>query len=187
MRRLDSAGTGISKLVLATLALVSIAAAPAFAQTRTSKKPDPNSDTSDRAAIEALESSYVEAFDTRDVDGIMANYARGKALFVFDAVPPREYPSWDDYKRDWETLFSEYPGAASDKMSELHFTVVGPVAYGHHIEDTQLTQKDGTKKEFVVRVTDVFRKFKDRWLIVQEHVSFPVDPTTGQADLLSKP
>ncbi|MGA9885422.1 MAG: nuclear transport factor 2 family protein [Candidatus Acidiferrales bacterium] len=187
MRKVHHAAVALSTLVLATSVLVLSAALPVLAQTHSPKKPAAVPETSDMAAIQSLEDQYVEAFDTRDVDGIMANYARGKELFVFDAVPPREYPSWDAYKRDWETLFSQYPGPASDKMSELRITVVGPVAYGHHIEDTQFTLKDGTKKEFVVRVTDVFRKFRGKWLIVQEHVSFPVDVTTGQADLLSKP
>jgi ketosteroid isomerase-like protein len=39
----------------------------------------------------------------------------------------------------------------------------------------------------VVRVTDVFRKLDGHWRIVQEHVSFPVDVSTGKADLLSRP
>jgi ketosteroid isomerase-like protein len=39
----------------------------------------------------------------------------------------------------------------------------------------------------VVRSTDVLRKQKGQWLIVQEHNSFPVDLATGQADMLSKP
>jgi len=179
--KLHAAGIG-----LVYLALLLIGASAGFAQTH-SARPSASSASSDRAAIEALESNYVDAFNRRDVTGIMANYARGKALFVFDAVPPRDYPSWDDYKRDWETLFSAFPGPATDKMSELSITVVGPVAYAHHIEDTTFTQKDGTKKEAVVRVTDVFRKMNNKWLIVQEHVSFPVDITTGQADLMSKP
>ncbi|HVB86676.1 MAG TPA: nuclear transport factor 2 family protein [Candidatus Dormibacteraeota bacterium] len=187
MRRRFAAAIGTSALLLATLALVLSAAAPPALARNLRGKTAPAAAMSDRAAIEALESSYVEAFDTRDVDGIMKVYARGKQLFVFDVVPPREYPSWDDYKRDWETLFSQFPGPASDKMSEMSITVVGTVAYGHHIEDSVFTQKDGTKKEFVVRVTDVYRKLKDKWLIVQEHVSFPVDVTTGQADLMSKP
>jgi ketosteroid isomerase-like protein len=181
MKRLHVADIG-----LLSLALLLLAAFAGFAQTH-SAKPLASSASSDRTAIEALESNYVDAVNRRDVTGIMANYARGKALFVFDAVPPREYPSWDDYKRDWEGLLSAFPGPVSDKMSELSITVVGPVAYGHHVEHTIFTQKDGTKKEGVVRVTDVFRKTKNKWLIVQEHVSFPVDISTGQADLMSKP
>jgi hypothetical protein len=33
----------------------------------------------------------------------------------------------------------------------------------------------------------VYRKLRGHWLIVQEHVSVPVDLDTGKADLLSKP
>ncbi len=140
-----------------------------------------------RQQIEALETRYNNAFNTRDVDGIMSCYAPGKELFVFDAVPPREYPNWDDYKRDWETIFSQFPGPASNQISEQSITVVGPVAYGHNIQSTTFTNKDGSQVHAVVRVTDVYRKIGKKWLIVQEHVSFPVNIATGQADLLSKP
>jgi ketosteroid isomerase-like protein len=140
-----------------------------------------------RAQIEALETRYNDAFNARNVDGIMSCYAPGRELFVFDAVPPREYPSGDDYKRDWETLFSMYPGPVSNQISEQSITVVGTVAYGHNIQSTTFTNKDGSQAHLVVRVTDVYRKIGTKWLIVQEHVSFPVNIATGQADLLSKP
>ena len=159
------------------------AARPASAQS----KPPARSAMSSKAAIEALEQRYVKAFNAKDVNAIMANYAPGSGLFVFDAVPPREYPSWESYKKDWEGLFTAFPGPVKDTMSDLSITVVGPVAYAHHIEDSQFTQKDGTGKELVIRVTDVFRKINGKWLIVQEHVSFPVDIDSGKADLLSKP
>jgi ketosteroid isomerase-like protein len=161
------------------------ARAQAHAATKSATATAPAS--SEHAAIETLESNYVEAFNRRDVNGIMANYVWGKELFVFDAVPPREYVGWDAYKRDSEGLFSVFPGPVMDKMSELNITVVGPVAYAHHIEDTTFTTKQGSKKEFVIRVTDVFRKIRGKWLIVQEHISFPVDLATGQADLMSNP
>jgi ketosteroid isomerase-like protein len=140
-----------------------------------------------RAEIETLENRYNDAFNAKNVDAIMACYAPGKHLFVFDAVPPREYPSWDDYKRDWESLFAAFPGPVTNAISEQSITVVGPVAYGHNIQTAYFTKQDGSKQELVVRVTDVYRKIRGKWLIVQEHVSFPVDVLTGKADLLSKP
>ena len=141
----------------------------------------------DKAAIEALEQRYIKAFNAKDVNGIMENYAPGDQLFVFDAVPPRQYPSWEAYKKDWEGLFGAYPGPLSDSMSDLSVNVVGAVAYAHHIESGFFTRKDGTRVDVVVRVSDVFRKIGDKWLIVHEHVSFPVDIDSGKADLLSKP
>jgi len=43
-------------------------------------------------------------------------------------------------------------------MSDLHITVVGPVAYTRHVETGEFTRKDGTKVDVIVRVTKVFRK-----------------------------
>ncbi|HUO11981.1 MAG TPA: nuclear transport factor 2 family protein [Caulobacteraceae bacterium] len=141
----------------------------------------------DKAQLRALEDRYVKAFSAEDVAGVMANYAPGDGLFVFDAVPPREYAGWDAYKKDWEDLFALFPGKAPTTMSDLSLTVVGPVAYGHNIQSTDFAGKDGAKVHLVVRVTDVFRKMGGRWKIVQEHVSFPVNLPSGQADLLSRP
>jgi hypothetical protein len=36
-------------------------------------------------------------------------------------------------------------------------------------------------------VSDVYRRIHGEWLIVQEHVSVPVDLATGKPDLMSKP
>ncbi len=141
----------------------------------------------DKAEIEALEKRYNDAFNAKDVNAIMACYAPGKSLFVFDAIPPREYPSWDAYKKDWEGLFAAFPGPLSNVISEQSITVVGTVAYGHNIQTGYFTRKDASRVDVAVRVTDVYRKIKGKWLIVHEHVSFPVDIDSDKADLLSKP
>jgi ketosteroid isomerase-like protein len=158
-------------------------AAQAFSQA----KAPASSAASDKAAIEAQVEKYRKAFEAKDVNAIMANYAPGNQVFVFDAIPPREYASWDAYKKDWEGLFAAYPGPIKDTISELNITVVGPVAYSHRIESAEFTKKDGSKQQLATRATDVYRKMNGKWLIVHEHVSFPVDLASGKADLLSKP
>jgi ketosteroid isomerase-like protein len=140
----------------------------------------------DKAKIEALFQAYVQAFKAKDVKALMANYAPGE-LFVFDVIPPREYPSWDAYKKDWEGLFAAMPGPIDNNISELNITVVGLVAYARNIQTGYFTGKDGSRLDWAVRVTDVLRKINGKWLIVQEHVSVPVDLATGKADLMSKP
>lgn len=165
---------------ITVVALVTVGAVlQVYAQSTTS--------TNEKAAIEALEKRYSNAFNAKDVNGVMSCYAPGNSLFVFDVIPPREYAGWDAYKKDWEGLFSAYPGPVSMTISEQSITVVGNIAYGHHIESGHLTRKDGTRLNFAVRLTDVYRKMKGQWLVVQEHVSVPVDLETGKADLLSKP
>jgi ketosteroid isomerase-like protein len=168
-------------IAIVILALSSLAAT-ATAQTKAAKP----SGGGDKARIEALYQAYVRAFKAKDVNALMANYAPDE-LFVFDVIPPREYPSWDAYKKDWQGLFGAMPGPIDNNISELDITVVGPVAYARNIQTGYFTGQDGTRLNWAVRVTDVLRKIKGKWLIVQEHVSVPVDFATGKADLMSKP
>jgi ketosteroid isomerase-like protein len=141
---------------------------------------------SDKAQIQALERGFAAAFNAKDTKKIMSYYAR-EGLFVFDVVPPRQYVGWAAYKKDWDDTFGLFPGPVTFAVSDLSITVVGDVAYGHSIQDSHLTTKDGTKTELVARVSDVYRKIGGKWLIVQEHVSVPVDLETQKADVLSKP
>jgi uncharacterized protein (TIGR02246 family) len=141
---------------------------------------------SDRAQIEALWRGYNAAFNAKNVDKVMSYYAPD-GLFVFDVGPPREHVGFASYKKDWQDMFAEFPGPVTNVISEQSFTVVGSVAYGHNIQDTHMTTKDGTATELVVRVTDVYRKLNGHWKIVQEHVSIPVDLDAMKPDPLSKP
>jgi len=141
----------------------------------------------DKAAIQALEDTYNEGFNSKDVDKVMSVYAPGKQLFVFDVVPPREYTSWEPYKKDFEGLFSAFPGPMKNTISERTIHVVGSLAYGHNIQTGEFAGKDGTKMNIVVRTTDIYRKMNGKWLIVEEHNSLPVALDTMKPDLLSKP
>src|ERR1700730_10742405 len=79
----------------------------------------------DKAAIQALEDTYNEGFNSKDVDKIMSVYAPGKQLFIFDVVPPREYRGWEAYKKDFEGPFSGFPGPAMNTISDQTIHVVG--------------------------------------------------------------
>ena len=141
---------------------------------------------SDRAQILALEKGLKAAVDAKDSKKVMSYYAK-QGLFVFDVTPPRQHVGWADYKKDWDDLFTAFPGPLVNDITDQAITVVGDVAYGHNVEDGHFTAKDGTKFEMVVRVSDVYRKIGGKWFIVQEHVSVPVDLETMKPDLMSKP
>lgn len=159
-------------LVVACAAVLAIVTLPAPAQ------------TSDKAAIQAVYKQFNDAFTKKDVNGIMAVYAPD--VFVFDVIPPRQYVGAEAYRKDWEDTLASMPGPVTSNVDQLDITVVGPVAYTHYVVDGTLTDKDGKPMHLVVRSTDVLRKIRGKWLIVQEHNSFPVDLTTGQADMESK-
>src|ERR1700732_3033461 len=117
----------------------------------------------------------------------MSCYSRGTNLFVYDVTPPRAYPSWEAYRKDWQELFAAFPGPVKNVISDQTIHVVGTVGYGHNIQTGEFTRKDGTKLKVVVRTTDIWRKTNGKWLIVEEHNSMPVDFETLKPDLLSKP
>jgi ketosteroid isomerase-like protein len=48
------------------------------------------------------------------------------------------------------------------------------------------TMKNGTKGSITLRQLDAFKKIGGKWLIVQQHISFPMDPKTGMG-LLDSP
>ena len=141
----------------------------------------------DKNAITALIENERKAFENHDVNSILAGYASGEQLVVFDVVPPREYRGWDNYKKDWEGFLAVFSGPIHNTVSDVSIDADHSLAYSHYIEDAQLTAKDGTVAEVTVRVTDVYRKIGRKWLIVHEHISVPVDLATGKADLASKP
>ena len=159
---------------IAAAIAASVAASPAAA-----------SPSGDEAQLRALEAAYVRAFNAEDLAGLAAVYAPD--VFAFDAVPPRQYEGWEAYRKDWAALFAMFPHGAATTMSDISLTVVGPVAYGHNIQSTDFVTADGQHRHLVVRATDVFRKAGGQWKIVLEHVSFPVDLSTGKPDLLSTP
>ena len=169
-------------LVLALAAAGTASAAATAAPEPTAKAAGP----SDRAQLMALEKGLDAGFNAKDAKKVMSYYAK-QGLFVFDVGPPRQHVGWADYKKDWDDLFAAYPGPISNTITDQSLTVVGDVAYGHNIQDAHFTAKDGSKVELVVRVTDVYRKIAGKWLIVQEHVSIPVDLDTMKPDPLSKP
>ena len=142
----------------------------------------------DAREIRALEARFRAAFQAKNVDAIMSNYAPDKSLFVFDIVPPRQYVGANAYRQDWQNFFAGIPGPIlSFKISDLDITTDGTLAFSHSIQSFVTSGKDGKKMNITVRVTDGYRKIGGKWLIVLEHVSAPIDLKTGKADLASKP
>ena len=117
----------------------------------------------------------------------MAVYVPDETLVVFDVVPPRQYVGWKAYKKDWEDFLALFDSAITVELTDLHVTTVRTLGYGHSIQRVTGRMRDGKTLDLTVRVTDVYRKVKGKWLIVHEHVSVPVDLATGKPDLESKP
>ncbi len=141
----------------------------------------------DEGQIRSLERRFADAFKAKDVDGIMANYEHSPDLVFFDVVPRQEYLGWEAYRQAWQGLFASLGPVALFEVQDLTVHVEGNLAYSYSFQHYRAKTKSGQPRDVTVRVTDVYRKSGGRWLIVQEHVSVPVDLRTGMADLHFKP
>jgi uncharacterized protein (TIGR02246 family) len=139
------------------------------------------------ADIKALEERFVAALKAKDLAAIMKVYAPDQTLVVFDVVPPRQYVGSAAYRKDWQTFLDTFAGPIAFELTDLDVAADRNLAYSHSIQRVAGTDKQGKKLDLTVRVTDVYKKARGRWLIIYEHVSVPVDLDAGKPDLSSKP
>jgi len=141
----------------------------------------------DVAQIQALEKSYIDAFNAKDLNGIMSVYVPDDSLIAFDATPPRQYVGAKAYRKDYADMLALFPGLIHVEVSDWKIDSEGNLGYGHGFFHFVGTDKDGKVWDATARQTDMYRKINGKWLILHEHASWPVDFTTGKADLTSKP
>jgi ketosteroid isomerase-like protein len=170
--------THLRQTVLATLAAAALCGV-AGCHTDTS--------AADKAAIDASVQHFITSITAKDFDGIMQYYVPDQSLVVFDAIPPRQYVGAEAYRKDWEGFLGMYSGPIHASVSDWQTEVDGDIGFGHGFITITGSGKDGKSMDSTARVTDVYKKLDGKWLVVHEHVSYPVDPMTGKADLDSKP
>jgi ketosteroid isomerase-like protein len=141
----------------------------------------------DEAAIRALEDRFAAAVSAGDVNAIMKSYVPDQSLVVFDVVPPRQYLGAEAYRKDWVDFLAIFKGPPKFDITDLAIVAGGNLGFSHSIQRVRGTDTKGQPLDLTVRVTDGYRKIGGNWLIVLEHVSVPVDFTTGKPDLSSKP
>jgi len=143
--------------------------------------------SNDEAEIRALEEKFTVAFNAGDIDAIMKNYVQDESLVVFDVVPRKEYRGADAYRKDWQDFFSHFKGTPKITITDLGITVDGNVGFSHSIQHIVGTDIQGHPVDRTVRVTDGYRKIGGSWLIALEHISVPVNLTTGKPVPTTKP
>lgn len=142
---------------------------------------------SNEAEIRAMEAAMIEAYAAKDLDKGLAAYVQDETLFVFDAIPPRQYVGIKAWRADNEGFLGLFQGPLKAEMSDLSVTANGKLGFGHNIQHFSGTDKNGKPIDMTFRVSDGYKKIDGKWMIAEEHISFPVDIATGKADLSSKP
>jgi uncharacterized protein (TIGR02246 family) len=138
-------------------------------------------------AVRALPHRLVAAMNARDLDAIMSVYVPDETLFVFDTMPPRQFIGAAAYRTAFEGLLGTYSGPTTYSVVDLSVTADEQLGFAHYVVHMVGTTASGRVDEMNFRLTSCARNIDGRWLIVHEHVSFPVDLATGKADFLAKP
>jgi ketosteroid isomerase-like protein len=127
-------------------------------------------DETEKAVREVLE-KFAESYAKRDLNSAMSLIAPDADVVIYGTgadekcVGPEKIKA--QFERDWSQM--EEPALEYNWTS---ISAAGNVAWAA-IDTVFRVKIDGKKMKFQSRVTKVFEKRGDKWLIVQGHFSFP--------------
>ncbi len=172
------------RLILSMLVLLLL---PTGAWNQTTKGPRAATTNNDEIEIRALLDRWAKAFEARDIDLIMSNYASGDAVVAYDIAPPLQYKGKEAYRKDYQEFLAQYDGPIHVEYRDMRVLSSGDVGFVHALERFTGKLKGGQPSDMWLRYTGGLRKIDGRWLIVHDHVSVPTDFESGKALLDLKP
>ena len=139
----------------------------------------------DDSAVRAVVDTLVQAICRKDVDAAMSVFAPG--VVSFDLGPPLRHGGGDDFRKHLQAFFDAYDGTIVYELCELVVRAEAGLAFVHSLNRTAGTLRGGAPSSRWLRWTVCLVRIEDRWRIVHEHVSVPVDVPAGKALLELQP
>lgn len=130
-----------------------------------------------KAEITAIEHKIIN--ETR-VDALMTFFDEDTVRYTF--IPPLQYVGAKTVRALFEQLLATITNLKGEFLS-LTVTCEGNMGVAHSVQHVTWTNKDGTPGGGTFRVTDCFHKVNGAWKIFHAHVSFPINPATGMAEM----
>jgi ketosteroid isomerase-like protein len=153
------------------LAFAAILAAPGLLGAKSLRQPMFNA-TKDVAAIKQVE----EALATElDVDKVMKHYADDAV--VLDLFSPGTFQGKAEIRAGFAPQLAAIR-SVSKTTPEMTIATNGHFGCAASQIAYEAVMKDGTTTKMNVRVLDALKKVGSKWRVVQQHLSFPVDPAT---------
>ena len=104
---------------------------------------------------------------------------------VYDLYAPGVYRGTRQIYDGFEQQFAQGQ-SVSGAIPDMNVLSDGNFACAAMQIHFDFTMKNGRKGSITLRQLDAFKKIGGKWLIVQQHISFPMDPKTGMG-LLDSP
>jgi uncharacterized protein (TIGR02246 family) len=135
--------------------------------------------TTAAARIRELLQDFAAAFRAKDADGVMSLFA--PTIVSFDLAPPLRCAGAEALRKHWEATFSSFQGSVAYEIHELAIEVGDGLAFSHSLNWMRGTLADGRIAERWLRWTACFRQIDGRWQVTHEHVSVPIEVSSGKA------
>jgi ketosteroid isomerase-like protein len=103
-------------------------------------------------------------------------------IVLYDFIPPLEYSGAKAVRGDLDNFFNNAQNVKGEFV-ELQVVTDGKLGVARSIQHFTWTSKDGKPMEATLRVTDVLHKTGGKWKVFHTHVSVPVNPDTGKAEM----
>jgi ketosteroid isomerase-like protein len=111
-------------------------------------------------------------------------YDQTPRLRMFDAISPLQFKG-AEVGQHIVDIGNQFFGTVT--FYDMDVSADANLAFASMLQHFTGKLKDGTPVEFIMRVTDCLRWSGDRWLIVQEHISVPIEPAAFAAMIKKKP
>lgn len=129
--------------------------------------------------IGALFLEQAEAMRRKDIDALMALYSSD--VVYFDTVPPLRYTGAAALRERFLEWFDGWKGSIGIERCDMSIVASADLAVARWLSRASGTLTNGRDVASWVRVTSCCRRSNDGWLIIHEHVSWPVSRETGGA------
>jgi ketosteroid isomerase-like protein len=151
------------------LVITAILSAPAILVAKSQRQPVFNAEK-DVAAIKAVEESLATELD---IDKVMNHFADDAV--VLDLFAPGVFQGKAEIRAGFAPQLAAIR-SVSKATPEMTVATNGRFGCAASQISYEAVMKDGTTSKMNVRVLDALKKVGGKWRVVQQHLSFPIDP-----------
>jgi ketosteroid isomerase-like protein len=112
------------------------------------------------------------AWHTLDIAKVAPFYAKDAGLAFFD-VEPLKYTGWREYEEGSRKTMADWKSLKLVVNPDLKAYKHGDIAWATYTMGYEVETKTGETTKAETRVTDLFEKRGEDWLMVHEHTSVP--------------
>lgn len=139
----------------------------------------------DEAAIRRIIANWSAALESKDPDGLVADYADDAVLF--DAIPPYITVGKDAIRQVWSNCLPYFPERFTSEHRDIVIHVQGDTAIMHCLHHFIPEPADDPSGQTWMRVTVGYRRIRGQWKSVHDHISIPFNPMNNQAWMIRDP